>query len=106
MLPVGAIVASTLSGDRRVEHVPAIWQARFGPGRRRRYLGAFVGGALLLFGARLAGGCTSGHGISGGLQLSISSWIFMAGMFASGIITAMLIYGRASSSASRKGSAV
>ena len=38
--------------------------------------GAFLFGAVSLFGARLAGGCTSGHGISGGLQLALSSWVF------------------------------
>ena len=36
---------------------------------------AFGGGMLMAFGARLAGGCTSGHGISGTLQLNVASWI-------------------------------
>jgi uncharacterized membrane protein YedE/YeeE len=31
----------------------------------------------MMFGARLAQGCTSGHGISGSLQLAVSSWIFV-----------------------------
>lgn len=52
---------------------------------------AFVGGFLLLFGARLAGGCTSGHVISGISQLSISGLVFGAGVFASGIVTAKLL---------------
>jgi glyoxylase-like metal-dependent hydrolase (beta-lactamase superfamily II) len=38
-----------------VEHIPAIWQERIGNGRLRRYLWSFAGGAILLFGARLAG---------------------------------------------------
>ncbi|TPX58176.1 hypothetical protein PhCBS80983_g03324 [Powellomyces hirtus] len=41
----------------------------------------FVGGALLLLGARIAGGCTSGHGISGIAQLGIPSLITVAAMF-------------------------
>ena len=57
-------------------------------------LGAFVGGAILIFGARMAGGCTSGHGLSGGMQLSTSGWIFLAAMFASGVPTAMLLYSK------------
>jgi hypothetical protein len=60
----------------------------------RRYLDAFLGGFLILFGARLAGGCTSGHIISGITQLSVSSMIFAAGTFASGIVTAMMIRSR------------
>lgn len=57
----------------------------------RRYADAFVGGVLLIFGARLAGGCTSGHIISGITQLSLSGMVFAAGVFASGIGTAKLL---------------
>jgi uncharacterized membrane protein YedE/YeeE len=46
----------------------------------------------MAFGARMAGGCTSGHGISGALQLSVGSWIALAGFFVGGIITAMLLF--------------
>ena len=94
MLAVGAFVAARLGRSRHREHVPALFAWRFGPSRIKRYAIAFVGGAILLFGARLAGGCTSGHGISGGLQLAVSSWVFIASMLASGIATAFAIYGR------------
>jgi uncharacterized membrane protein YedE/YeeE len=46
---------------------------------------ALLGGTMLAFGARLAGGCTSGHGISGMSTLSISSFVTVASMFAGGI---------------------
>jgi uncharacterized membrane protein YedE/YeeE len=59
---------------------------------KRRYVDAFVGGFLILFGARLAGGCTSGHIISGMTQLAVSSTIFAAAVFAGGIGTAKLIH--------------
>lgn len=52
---------------------------------------AVLGGFLLLFGARLAGGCTSGHGISGSLQLALSGWVFFLTIFASGMATAFLL---------------
>jgi uncharacterized membrane protein YedE/YeeE len=45
------------------------------------------------FGARWAGGCTSGHGISGVLQLAVSGLISAACFFAGGIATAFLLYG-------------
>lgn len=60
-----------------------------------RYRDAFLGGVLIVFGARVAGGCTSGHIISGMTQLSISGFVFAAGVFASGIGTAKLLYARA-----------
>lgn len=58
---------------------------------QRRYVDAFVGGFLILFGARMAGGCTSGHIISGMTQLAVSSTVFAAAVFAGGIGSAKLI---------------
>jgi len=90
---LGALLSATLSGDRDAPAVPPMWQRRFGSGKTRRYVAAFLGGALMLLGARLAGGCTSGHGISGTLQLAAASWLFALIIFAVGIGTAFLIYG-------------
>ncbi|MGL4812405.1 MAG: YeeE/YedE thiosulfate transporter family protein, partial [Beijerinckiaceae bacterium] len=58
----------------------------------KRYAGAFLGGIIAMYGARLANGCTSGNGISGGLQLAVSDWLFLAVMFIAGIITAQLMF--------------
>ena len=93
-LLIGGLLASRLGAAAR--KAPATELVHAGETTvRRRYLDAFVGGALLLFGARLAGGCTSGHIISGITQLAVSSIIFAAGVFASGILTAKLLGGRA-----------
>jgi uncharacterized membrane protein YedE/YeeE len=78
-LLLGAFASSRLSGDR----------AR--PGASRT-VPALLGGFLLMFGARLANGCTSGHGISGSLQLAASGWLFFVSIFASGMLTAFLLY--------------
>jgi uncharacterized membrane protein YedE/YeeE len=72
--------------------MPPMWKARFGPSEAKRYTAAFTGGVLLLFGARLAGGCTSGHMISGISQLAVSSFIFGVVTFVVAIVTAKLIY--------------
>jgi hypothetical protein len=93
-LALGAFVSSRLSGDRPAEPVDGLWRARFGASRAKRYLAAFLGGVILMFGARLAGGCTSGHGISGSLQLAVSGWLFFASIFASGLVTAALLFGK------------
>jgi len=52
---------------------------------------AFAGGFILLFGARLAGGCTSGHGISGISQIAVGSIITVIFMFAGGIFAARFL---------------
>lgn len=90
----GAFLSSRISGDRTREKVPALWAWRFGPGVGKRYAAAFLGGALMMFGARVAGGCTSGHGISGALQLALSSWIFLGVLFVTGVAVAWLLFGR------------
>ncbi|MBL0173564.1 MAG: YeeE/YedE family protein [Gemmatimonadaceae bacterium] len=60
----------------------------------KRYRDAFIGGFLIVFGARIAGGCTSGHIISGITQLSVSGFIFAIGTFATGIMSAKMLHGR------------
>lgn len=90
---IGAFLSAKLSGDYEKVVVPRLWQERFGKSKTKRLIWSFLGGVILLFGARLAGGCTSGHGISGTLQLAISGWLFFVVLFISGIITAKLIYG-------------
>ena len=91
-LAVGAFIAARLSGRVNAEHVPDLWQERFGPSRALRYSAAVLGGMILIIGARMAGGCTSGHGLSGGMQLSTSGCLFLAAMFAGGAPTAALLY--------------
>lgn len=72
--------------------MPTMWKNKFGPSEFKRYSASFAGGALLLFGARLAGGCTSGHMISGISQLALSSLIFGVVTFVVAILTAKFIY--------------
>jgi hypothetical protein len=91
---VGAFLSARLSGTRTRSAVPELWRQRFGEGVALRFAGAFGGGALMMFGARQARGCTSGHGISGTLQLAASSWLFLAVMVPVAVATAFLIYGR------------
>jgi uncharacterized membrane protein YedE/YeeE len=90
---IGGMLSSWLSGDRATTKIPLLWQWRFGGSSSTRFVFAFIGGAVMIFGARLAGGCTSGHGISGTLQLAVSSWMFITVAFASAISAAFLMYG-------------
>ena len=96
----GGLVSARLLKARQPDadkgSMPAMWQAAFGDSRSKRYLAAFGGGVLLLFGARLAGGCTSGHMISGISQLAVSSLVFGMFTFGAAILAARFLYrGRA-----------
>lgn len=91
---LGAYFSSQVSGDRSPETVPALWRWRFGDSPTKRLVVAFLAGAVMMFGARLAQGCTSGHGISGSMQLAASSWLFSIVFFAVATATAFAIYGK------------
>jgi len=88
----GSLISALLSGDFSWQWIPGKWAAVFGSGIVLRVAVAVAGGILLGFGARWAGGCTSGHGISGTLQLAVSSWIAAVCFFIGGIITAYVLF--------------
>ena len=90
----GALLSSLVSGSFKFGSVPSVWSDRFGPSVFKRMAAAFIGGVVIIYGARLADGCTSGHGISGSLQLAVSSWTFFIVMFIAGIGTAFALFGR------------
>ena len=80
-LTVGTIFGGFISGllGRRMK-----FETNKGPqiGNGTRWIMAFIGGALMGYGARLARGCTSGQAMSGGAVLSVGSWAFMFAVFA------------------------
>lgn len=57
----------------------------------KEYLVSFLGGFILLYGARMADGCTSGHMMSGMMQGSVSGYVFAAAAFATAIPTAIIV---------------
>jgi uncharacterized membrane protein YedE/YeeE len=79
---VGVILGGLISGffSKRLKV-----ETRKGPliSNRQRWLLAFIGGALMGYGARMARGCTSGQALSGGAVLSVGSWAFMFSIFIS-----------------------
>lgn len=91
---LGGFLSALTAGTWKLEAVPSVWAERFGPSVLQRYAVAFLGGIIAMYGARLANGCTSGNGISGGLQLALSGWLFLAVMFPAGIVTAFALFGR------------
>lgn len=58
--------------------------------RTQRFAYAFGGGLLVGFGSRLARGCTSGLGLSGGATLAVAGFVFLIGFFAAGFLVSMM----------------
>lgn len=91
---IGAFISMKLSGAKR-KAISPIWSRALGTSSPMvRYVVAFGAGFLMLFGARVADGCTSGHGLSGMAQMAVSSTIAVAFMFVGGIATAFLVLRR------------
>ncbi len=89
----GAFIAAATGGEFTGRWLPPFWVARFGPDSLVLHgVVGFLGGILMAFGARFAGGCTSGHGISGALQLNLGSWISVVCFFIGGIAVAIPLY--------------
>ncbi len=90
---LGSFLSAYISGDFQIGvWVPSLWESAFGDSVGLRLVVAVAGGILLGFGSRFAGGCTSGHGISGTLQLAVSSWVSAICFFIGGIIAAHVIF--------------
>lgn len=91
-IAIGSFIAAVTSGSFQVRSVPETWEERFGPSVKKRAIAAFIGGIAAIFGARLADGCPSGHGLAGASQLAVSGYIALACFFIAGTIFANLLY--------------
>ena len=92
---LGAATSGTLKwGKKNAANDDEQWKSIFGQQTWKRWVLAFIGAIILEYAAGIAGGCTSGLAISGGMLLAPSAFLFIAGMFASGIVTALIIYRR------------
>lgn len=58
---------------------------------KTRWLMAFLGGILFVYGARMARGCTSGQALTGGATLSAGSWVIMLSIFAGAYAVAYFV---------------
>lgn len=94
---LGAFISSIMDKSFRLEAVPPKWEERFGSSIGKRAVWAFVGGIIAMIGARLADGCPSGHGLSGMMQLSISSLVALAMFFGVGVLVSRIVYKRRTS---------
>ena len=94
MVAGGLLAISLQSKETGNENrvAPKIWFDNFGNSSITRYVAVFLGGVLVIFGARLAGGCTSGHMMSGMMQTSLSGYLFAIAAFALAVPTAIFTF--------------
>lgn len=85
---LGILLGGGVSGLLRGRFKPEIFH---GPNitPATRMIAAVIGGVIMGYGARMARGCTSGQGLSGGSVLSVGSWAFLLAIFAGAYITAI-----------------
>ena len=89
---ISGIVISLLRKEFKITLIHSNWEKYKGKSISKRLIWAFIGGFILIFGARMAGGCTSGHVLSGGMQLSVSSLLFAVFVFGGLLITGKYFY--------------
>lgn len=76
----------------RLTILPSGWKKYKNNSVKSRLFWSFISGFFLIIGARLAGGCTSGHMLSGMTQTAFSSIIFGVVVMISLVITGKLFY--------------
>ena len=89
---ISGIVISLLRKEFRITLIHSNWEKYKGKSVSKRVIWSFLGGFILIFGARMAGGCTSGHVLSGGMQLAVSSLVFAVFVFAGLLLTGKFFY--------------
>ena len=89
---LAGLIISLIKGEFRFRLIHSRWEKYKGTSSTKRIIWAFTGGFILIIGARMAGGCTSGHILSGGMQIAISSLLFGFFVFAGLLLTGRLFY--------------
>lgn len=91
-LVLGGFLSATLAGGWAPSWELGIFDTIIGLGPAGKLVWMFVGGLFIGFGTRLAGGCTSGHGIFGLSNFELPSLIATVSFMGAGIVTTQLIY--------------
>ena len=77
-----------------VSYIPTLWKARKNSSVPSRMMWSFIAGFLLVYGARLAGGCNAGHILSGNSQTAVSGVVFTIVALGTGVLTGRFFYKR------------
>ncbi len=89
---LAGLLISLIKREFKITLIYENWSKYKGNSNIKRVIWAFIGGFILILGARMAGGCTSGHILSGGMQVAISSLTFAIFVFIGLLITGKIFY--------------
>ncbi len=89
---LSGLILSIIKKEFKFKLIHKNWEFYKGSSKLKRIIWSFIGGFILIFGARMAGGCTSGHILSGGMQLAVSSLIFAVFVFIGLLFTGKIFY--------------
>jgi uncharacterized membrane protein YedE/YeeE len=89
---LSALTISIVKKEFKLKLIYSNWEKYKGNSPVKRIIWAFIAGFILIFGARMADGCTSGHILSGGMQLAASSLIFAVFVFTGLLVTGKIFY--------------
>ena len=90
----GFVTSVFITKTFRISLIPSGWREHKNNSVLSRLLWSFFSGFILILGARLAGGCTSGHFMSGMSQLAMSAMIFGGVVIITLIITGRVFYNK------------
>ncbi len=88
----GLFTSIFLTKSFHISFIPTLWKKRKNSSVKSRIFWSFIAGFLLVFGARLAGGCNAGHILSGGSQLAVSGIIFAIVALGTGVVVGRFFY--------------
>lgn len=91
-LVLGGLLSAVLAGGWAPTWDLGMFDTLVGWGPAGKLAWMFVGGLFIGFGTRLAGGCTSGHGIFGLSNLEASGLVSTLAYMAAGALTTQLVY--------------
>ena len=89
---LGGVLSALIGGGWRLTWGLGVFDDVIGLGHAGKVMWMFVGGLFIGFGTRLAGGCTSGHGIFGVANLELPSLVATISFMTAGIVTTQLVY--------------
>jgi len=89
---ISGLLLSFIKNNFKITLLHENWIKYKGLSSQKRIIWSFIGGFILIIGARMAGGCTSGHILSGGMQLAFSSLTFAIFVYIGLLLTGKLFY--------------
>jgi uncharacterized membrane protein YedE/YeeE len=91
-LVLGGFLSAVSSGGWEPTWSLGMLDEKVGLGHAGKLAWMFAGGLFIGFGTRLAGGCTSGHGIFGLSNFELPSLVATISFMAGGVVTTQILY--------------